>query len=207
LNSLFLSLSLATQNRIFAYAYNRTPNSQECLFSIRSPMKSDNAFSLLTERAKRGAERADQNWFILIENATRSRRINLGLASHACTCVYVHTRARPRSPNVYRIRGSVIITASHIRARAPEFIYSNLFTFTRDDSTTQYWPRPATPGVHTFRVYAWRRVQIISKNVYCLFIKILDIIDCFLRKELGDFLKIVNYLYPYNKILFFYKFF
>jgi len=116
-------------------------------------MKSGNAFSLLTERAKRGAERADQNWFILIENATRSRRINLGLASHAR--MYVHTRARPRSPNVYRIRGSVIITASHIRARAPEFIYSNLFTFTRDDSTTEYWPRPAMPGVRTFRVHAW----------------------------------------------------
>jgi len=51
------------------------------------------------------------------------------------------------------------------------------------------------------------RVQIISKNIYHLFIKILDIIDYFLKKELGDFLKIVNYLYLYNKILFFINFF
>lgn len=60
-------------------------------------MKSDNAVSLLTERSKR-AERADQNWFILIENATRSRRINLGLASHARTCVRARMCVCARAP-------------------------------------------------------------------------------------------------------------
>lgn len=124
-------------------------------------MKSDNAVSLLTERSKR-AERADQNWFILIENATRSRRINLGLASHARTCVRacMCVRAHPRSPNVYRIRGSVIITASHIRARAPEFIYSNLFTFTRNDSTTRCWPRPAAPSRCSY-------ISRMQRRFYC----------------------------------------
>lgn len=81
------------------------------------------AVSLLTERA-------------LIEIDLFSLRMCNSIAPdptlalrRVCMRVYA-----PPPPNVYRIHGSVIIITSY--ARAPEFIYSNLFMFTRDDSVT-----------------------------------------------------------------------
>lgn len=103
-----------------------------CRSLIRISGRYDSAVWLLTERFTNA----------LIEIDLFSLRMCNSIAPDqpwpcaVCVCVF----SCPLSPNVYRIRGSVIIVASHIRAtylaRTPEFIYSNLFMFTRDDSVT-----------------------------------------------------------------------
>jgi len=125
--------------------------------------------------------------------------------THACMC----TRARARAARMFTEYVDPLSSPRHTYALARRSSFTPICL--RSPGTIQ----PRSTGLDllcpVFVHFAYMRdisaVQIISKNVYRLFIKILDIIDCFLRKELGDFLKIINYLYPYNKILFFINFF
>lgn len=132
ISSITLPFHFSRQKKKLFYACARFRGNVYSRF--RPSMKSDNAVSPLTEWSKR-AER----WSKLIYSHWECNSIasDQPWPCIARTCMDVCERAHPRGPNVYRIRGSVIITASHIRARAPEFIYSNLFTFARDDSTTR----------------------------------------------------------------------
>lgn len=73
------------------------------------------------------------NIFPLRECATRSRRINLGLAPHVCACLRASS-----SPQMFTKYVDPLSSSRHTyaRERTPEFIYSNLFMFTRDDTAT-----------------------------------------------------------------------
>lgn len=131
---------------------------------IRIPGRYDSAVWLLT---KRFTNALIEIWFILIENVQLDRAGSTLALRRMCMRVFL-----PPLPKCWEHADPLSSRHTYALARTPEFIYSNLFMFTRDDSVTCI----GLDLLHYLRVRRRLRMRAYAERTSLLWVQVIRLV-------------------------------